>query len=74
MTKQLLIKTDNAEKLALAIKMLELNGFEVQEVGQTPKNQKGKKESVFDLVGMWEDYELNGKQLRENLWRKTKLS
>jgi hypothetical protein len=72
MTKQLIIKTDNAEKLALAIKMLELNGFEVQEVENIEPPTKGKG-SIFDLVGMWKDYEIDAKKLREDVWRKTKL-
>ncbi|MCU0446759.1 MAG: hypothetical protein MUE85_17770 [Microscillaceae bacterium] len=63
MTKQLIIKTDNAEKLALAIKILELNGFEVEEIENPEPPTKGKG-SIFDWAGMWKDYDIDIKKLR----------
>jgi len=53
-----------------------MEGIQIEEVSNTELPQKmkkkAKKDSIFDLVGIWKDRKIDAKKLREFVWQRGK--
>jgi hypothetical protein len=68
-------ESDTQEKAIIA-QLKQIEGIQIEEVPTHQESKKAKKnqkkDSIFDLVGIWKDRKIDAKKLREEVWQRGK--